>query len=200
MKRESDHLIIESPTSIRPSDRAGIKGQHAFVVWLTGLSGAGKSTLANLLEQALHNRGLHTALLDGDGLRLGLNKDLGFSDADRRENIRRTAEAAKLMVDAGLIVIVAIISPIRGARESARRLFGENEFFEVFVDAPVDVTEARDVKGLYALARQGAVRQFTGVQSIYEVPLNPDIHVHTALMGKQACIDAIVQRLPIEMV
>lgn len=165
---------------------------------MTGISGAGKSTLANLLEQALHVRGLHTALLDGDSLRLGLNKDLGFSDADRCENIRRAAEAAKLMVNAGLVVIVATISPIRAARESARALFGKNEFFEVFVDTPLEVAEARDVKRLYALARQGTIRQFTGIGSPYEPPARHDVHVQTALMSKQACIDAILQKLPLD--
>lgn len=198
MKREPDQIVVESPASIQPSDRARIKGQRAFVVWLTGISGAGKSTLANLLEQALHVRGLHTALLDGDSLRLGLNKDLGFSDADRCENIRRAAEAAKLMVNAGLVVIVATISPIRAARESARALFGKNEFFEVFVDAPLEVAEARDVKGLYALARQGTIRHFTGIGSPYEPPARHDVHVQTALMSKQACIDAILQKLPLD--
>ncbi len=200
MKREPAQIVVESLTSIQPSDRARIKGQRAFAIWLTGISGAGKSTLANLLEQTLHARGLHTALLDGDSLRLGLNKDLGFSDADRGENIRRAAEVAKLMVNAGLVVIVATISPIRAARESARALFGENEFIEVFVDAPLDVAEARDVKGLYALARQGTIRQFTGIGSAYEPPAFHEVHVQTARMSKQDCVDAILQKLPIEQV
>lgn len=197
MKREPVQIVVESPTSIQPSERARIKGQRAFVVWMTGISGAGKSTLANLLEQSLHARGLHTALLDGDSLRLGLNSDLGFSDSDRGENIRRAAEVAKLMVNAGLIVIVATISPIRAARESARALFGANEFFEVFVDAPIEVAEARDVKGLYALARQGTIRQFTGIGSAYEPPVLHDVHVRTAQMSEQDCVDAILQKLPI---
>ncbi|WP_321961160.1 adenylyl-sulfate kinase [Paraburkholderia sp. J7] len=197
MKREPAQIVVESQTSIQPSERARIKGQRAFVVWMTGISGAGKSTLANLLEQSLHARGLHTALLDGDSLRLGLNSDLGFSDSDRGENIRRAAEVAKLMVNAGLIAIVATISPIRAARESARALFNENEFFEVFVDTPIEVAEARDVKGLYALARQGAIRQFTGIGSVYEPPAFHDVHVQTAQMSKQDCVEAILQKLPV---
>jgi adenylylsulfate kinase len=198
MKREPLQIVVESPTSIQPSDRARIKGQRAFVVWLTGISGSGKTTLANLLEQSLHARGLHTALLDGDSLRLGLNRDLGFSDLDRSENTRRAAEVAKLMFNAGLVVIVATISPIRAARDSARALFGENEFFEVFVDAPIEVAEARDVKGLYALARQGTIRQFTGIGSAYEPPERHDVHVRTAQMTRQDCIAAILKTLPID--
>jgi adenylylsulfate kinase len=197
MKREADPIIIAGPTSIQPAHRSKMKGQRPFVIWLTGISGAGKSTLANLLEQQLHSRGLHTAFLDGDSLRLGLNNDLGFSDNDRRENIRRAAEVAKLMVDAGLIVIVATISPIREARESARALFMEDQFFEVFVDVPLEIAEARDVKGLYALARQGKIRQFTGIGASYEAPLDYDIHVQTANMSKDECIETILQKLPV---
>ncbi|WP_395067657.1 adenylyl-sulfate kinase [Paraburkholderia silvatlantica] len=196
MKREPVQIAVEKSATIQPSDRARIKEQRPFVVWLTGISGAGKSTLANLLEQTLHAQGLHTALLDGDSLRLGLNKDLGFSDTDRGENIRRISEVAKLMVDAGLVVIVASISPIRAAREAARKLFGKNEFIEVFVDAPLEVAEARDVKGLYALARQGAIHQFTGIGSVYEPPTHHEVHVRTAQMSEQDCIDLILENLP----
>lgn len=197
MNREADHLIITGPSTIQPLDRARLMQQRPFVVWLTGISGAGKSTLANLLEQTLHSRGLRTALLDGDSIRLGLNKDLGFTDSDRRENIRRVAEVARLMVDAGLIVITATISPIREARESARALFAKDEFVEVFVDAPLEVAEARDAKGLYALARQGRIRQFTAIEAGYEPPLRHEVHLRTAVMSKDACIYEILCKLPI---
>src|SRR5262249_42409490 len=145
-----------------------LKGQRPCIVWFTGLSGAGKSTIANLLEKKLHGMGRHTYLLDGDNVRHGLNKDLGFTDADRVENIRRVAEVARLMVDAGLIVIVSFISPFAVERRMARSLVGPDEFFEVFVDAPLAVAERRDVKGLYAKARRGELKNFTGIDSPYE--------------------------------
>nr|WP_260431203.1 adenylyl-sulfate kinase [Burkholderia contaminans] len=174
-----------------------VKQNQAFVVWLTGVSGAGKSTLANLLKEQLDARGLHTYLLDGDVLREGLNQDLGFSDADRHENIRRTAEVARLMVDAGLIVIAALISPFQEARAKARARFAAGTFLEVFVDVSLDVAEARDPKGLYVLARQGAIRQFTGIESTYEKPLSPDVHVRTAEASPAECVTAILRKLPL---
>ncbi|RQT14723.1 adenylyl-sulfate kinase [Burkholderia contaminans] len=174
-----------------------VKQNQAFVVWLTGVSGAGKSTLANLLKEQLDARGLRTYLLDGDVLREGLNQDLGFSDADRHENIRRTAEVARLMVDAGLIVIAALISPFQEARAKARARFAAGTFFEVFVDVSLDVAEARDPKGLYVLARQGAIRQFTGIESTYEKPLAPDVHVRTAEASPAECVAAILRKLPL---
>jgi bifunctional enzyme CysN/CysC len=140
------------------------------VLWLTGLSGAGKSTIANLVEQRLHQRGNHTVLLDGDNVRHGLNRDLGFTDEDRVENIRRVAEVAKLMVEAGLIVIVSFISPFRSERNAARALVGDDEFFEIFVDTPLSICEARDPKGLYKLARAGKLPNLTGIGSAYEPP------------------------------
>ncbi|ELW9526865.1 adenylyl-sulfate kinase [Burkholderia cenocepacia] len=173
------------------------KQDHAFVVWLTGVSGAGKSTLSNLLKEQLDARGLRTFLLDGDQLREGLNQDLGFSDADRHENIRRTAEVARLMVDAGLVVIVALISPFQEARAKARARFPQGMFFEVFVDVALDVAEARDPKGLYALARQGTIRQFTGIESTYEKPVLPDVHVRTGETSPLDCVHAIMRKLPL---
>lgn len=164
---------------ISKRERAAIKGQTPCVVWFTGLSGSGKSTIANELEKRLHAQGLHTYLLDGDNVRHGLNKDLGFTDADRVENIRRVAEVAKLMVDAGLIVITAFISPFRDERDMARKLFGDGEFIEVFVDTPLEVAEQRDPKGLYKKARAGDLKNFTGVDSPYEVPESPSLHLHT---------------------
>ncbi len=159
--------------------RARIKGQQPRCLWFTGLSGAGKSTIANLVERRLHADGFHTITLDGDNIRHGLNRDLGFTDADRVENIRRVAEVAKLMLDAGLIVLVSFISPFRAERRMARALFNEGEFWEVFVDAPLEVCEERDVKGLYAKARAGDIANFTGIGSPYEPPENPEIHLHS---------------------
>ncbi len=157
--------------------RAHAKRQHPAVVWFTGLSGAGKSTIANLVEKRLHDLGFHTYLLDGDNLRHGLNKDLGFTDADRVENIRRVAEVARLMVDSGLIVLTSFISPFRAERQLARDLLHDGEFIEVHVDAPLTIAEGRDRKGLYAKARAGHLKNFTGIDSPYEVPESPELHL-----------------------
>jgi bifunctional enzyme CysN/CysC len=155
--------------------RAGLKRQKPCVLWLTGLSGAGKSTIADLVEQSLHRAGHHTMVLDGDNVRHGLNRDLGFTDEDRVENIRRIGEVAKLMVEAGLIVIVSFISPFRSERRMARALFGENEFIEIYVNTPLAVCEARDPKGLYKLARAGKLPNLTGIGSAYEPPEQADL-------------------------
>ena len=160
--------------------RARIKHQQPKCLWFTGLSGSGKSTIANLVEKRLLAMGQHTYLLDGDNVRHGLNKDLGFTDEDRVENIRRVAEVARLMVDAGLIVLVSFISPFRAERRMAREMFAEGEFAEVFVDTPLEVAEQRDVKGLYAKARAGEIKNFTGIDSPYEVPESPEIHLVTS--------------------
>ena len=175
--------------------RAAMKGQRGRVVWLTGLSGAGKSTIANLVDKRLHALGRHTYLLDGDNVRHGLNRDLGFTEEDRVENIRRVAEVAKLMADAGLIVITAFISPFRAERQMARELMGEGEFVEVFVDAPLEVAEARDVKGLYAKARAGALPNFTGIDSPYEAPDTPELRIDTTAVSAVEAAEAIVRRL-----
>jgi bifunctional enzyme CysN/CysC len=159
--------------------RATLKGQRPAVLWFTGLSGSGKSTIANLVERALYAEGRHTYLLDGDNVRHGLTRDLGFTDADRVENIRRVGEAAKLFVDAGLIVLTAFISPFRSERDMARGLLREGEFIEVFVDTPIEVCIARDPKGLYQKAQAGEIKNFTGISSPYEVPENPDLVIHT---------------------
>ena len=175
--------------------RAELKHQQARCLWFTGLSGSGKSTIANLLEKRLHVEGKHTYILDGDNVRHGLNRDLGFTEEDRVENIRRVGEVAKLLVDAGLIVIVAFISPYRAERQLARGLFEPGEFIEVYVDTPLEECERRDVKGLYAKARRGELKNFTGIDSEYEVPLAPEIHLHTVATRAEACVDEIFRLL-----
>ena len=172
---------------VNKTARASLNGQKPCVIWLTGLSGAGKSTIANLVEKRLHALGKHTYLLDGDNVRHGLNKDLGFTDADRVENIRRVAEVARLMVDAGLIVLVSFISPFRSERRMARDLLAQGEFIEVFVDVPLTVAEARDPKGLYKKARRGELKNFTGVDSPYEVPQNAEIRLDTRSAPAEDC-------------
>jgi len=178
-------------TDISKAARAAAKGQKARVVWFTGLSGSGKSTIANLLEKRLAAEGRHTYLLDGDNVRHGLNRDLGFTDEDRVENIRRVAEVSKLMVDAGLIVLVSFISPFRAERRLARELLGEGEFVEVFVDTPLAEAERRDVKGLYAKARSGQLKNFTGIDSPYEAPENPEIRIDTTAMDAEQAAEKI---------
>ncbi|WP_374576070.1 sulfate adenylyltransferase subunit CysN [Phenylobacterium sp.] len=175
--------------------RAALKGHRGRVVWLTGLSGSGKSTIANLVDKRLYADGRHTYLLDGDNVRHGLNKDLGFTDEDRVENIRRVAEVAKLMADAGLIVLVSFISPFRAERRMARELMAEGDFVEVFVDTPLEVAEARDVKGLYRKARAGQLKNFTGIDSPYEAPENPEIHVDTLKHSPTEAAERIVEWL-----
>ena len=179
--------------------RAALKGQRGRVVWLTGLSGSGKSTIANLVEKRLHADGRHTYLLDGDNVRHGLNKDLGFTDEDRVENIRRVAEVAKLMVDAGLIVLVSFISPFRAERRMARELQAEGDFVEVYVDTPLAVAEQRDVKGLYKKARAGELKNFTGIDSPYEPPENAEIVIDTTKMSAAEAAERIVAWLEGEL-
>jgi bifunctional enzyme CysN/CysC len=180
---------------VQKKQRAEIKHQTPRVVWLTGLSGAGKSTIANLVEKKLHFLGKHTIILDGDNIRHGLNRDLGFTDAERVENIRRVAEVAKLMVEAGLIVIVSFISPFAAERKMARELFAEGEFGEVFVDAPLHMAESRDSKGLYQKARRGEIQHFTGISSPYEAPAAPEIHIHADQMLAEDAAEKIVEWL-----
>ena len=169
--------------------------QKGFVVWLTGLSGSGKSTIANALEVMLHQRKIRTFVLDGDNVRHGLNADLGFTETDRAENIRRVAEVAKLFVDAGMVTIVSFISPFEAERSLAKEIIGESDFFEVFVDAPMVVVEKRDTKGLYAKARAGLLPNFTGVDSPYEIPTNPNLRVESSVSSVVECIDQIVAEL-----
>jgi bifunctional enzyme CysN/CysC len=175
--------------------RAALKGQKPAVLWLTGLSGAGKSTIANLVEKRLAAEGRHTYLLDGDNVRHGLNKDLGFTEQDRVENIRRVSEVARLMVDAGLIVLVSFISPFRAERGAARALFGEGEFLEVFVDTSLAEAERRDVKGLYGKARRGELKNFTGIDSPYEAPEKPELRIDTQQVSAEHAADLIVEQM-----
>lgn len=187
--------LFTQPTKVTQAQREKTLGQRAQVIWFTGFSGSGKSTLAVSLEHALHTRGFATYLLDGDNVRQGLNKDLGFDDADRVENIRRIGEVAALMTNAGLVVLTAFISPFRSDRELARRTIGPDKFLEVFVDCPLEVCEQRDVKGLYRMAREGKVGQFTGINSAYEVPEKPDLVVRTAELSLAHSLDLLLEKV-----
>ncbi len=189
------HNIHLQHMDVDKAARAGIKHQQGCVLWFTGLSGAGKSAIANLVEKKLHALGHHTYLLDGDNVRHGLNKDLGFTDADRVENIRRVGEVSRLMVDAGLIVLTAFISPFRAERRMARGLVEEGEFVEVFVDTPLEVAEQRDVKGLYKKARRGELKNFTGIDSPYEAPEEAEIRIDTTRLSPEAAADAVIATL-----
>jgi bifunctional enzyme CysN/CysC len=181
--------------NVSKAARAQLKQQRPFVLWFTGLSAAGKSTIANIVETELFTLGYHTFLLDGEFVREGLNRDLGFSESDRTENIRRTAEVAKLMVDAGLIVLTAFISPFRADRQTARSLFSEGEFVEIFVDAPLEIAETRDPKGIYKRARRGELKLFTGIDSPYESPLAPDIRLDTTVASPDDTAELVMKYL-----
>lgn len=187
--------VHRQPLDVTREKRASLKNQAPAVLWFTGLSGAGKSTIANLVEKKLARMNRHTFLLDGDNVRHGLNRDLGFTDADRVENIRRVGEVARLMTDAGLIVLTAFISPFRAERDMVRQMLPAGEFIEIHVDTTLAAAEARDVKGLYAKARSGKLANFTGIDSPYEPPQAPEIHVDTASEGAEAAADRIVQWL-----
>lgn len=187
----SDHVVYQ-PTSVQVAQRSLTKGQRPRAIWLTGLSGAGKSTIANALEAELVARGRHTYLLDGDNVRLGLCKDLGFTDCDREENIRRVAEVARLFVDAGLIVITAFISPFRRDRELARAIIGQDAFVEIFIDTPLTECERRDPKGLYGKARAGLIKDFTGIDSVYEAPTTANIRIDTLKCSLSVAVQRII--------
>lgn len=184
--------VVWHDLSLDKKTRAQLKKQHPCLLWFTGLSGAGKSTVANIVEQKLNADGKHTYLLDGDNMRHGLNRDLGFSSDDRIENIRRVGEVGKLFVDAGLITLASFISPFRSDRMIVRELFEPNEFMEVFVSAPLSVCEQRDPKGLYKKARNGQIPNFTGVGSPYEAPENPEIVLDTTAGTPEECADLLI--------
>lgn len=187
--------IVWQNHPLTEKQRSAIKGHPPAVVWFTGLSGAGKSTLAGALEQALHEKGIHTYLLDGDNIRHGLSKGLGFSPEDRKENLRRIGEVARLMTDAGLVVLSAFVSPYKEDRNQIRSLFRPGFFTEVYVHAPLEECERRDTKGLYKKARAGLIPAFTGISDPYEVPENPEVTVNTVQFSPQECIAEILNYL-----
>lgn len=191
MSREKLHIIPHNHKLGR-EDRVRMNGHESFVVWFVGLSGSGKSTLADALEQRLYERGIHTYLLDGDNVRAGLNSDLDFSVESRVENIRRIGELSNLFVDAGLVTISAFISPLEEDRQKARSIVGTDKFIEVYVECPIEVCEQRDVKGLYAKARAGEISNFTGINSPFEAPQNPEILVNTANDSLDECLEKIL--------
>jgi adenylylsulfate kinase len=187
--------IVWHSTAVTKATRAALNRQKPCILWFTGYSGSGKSTIANALEQRLAELEQHTYLLDGDNIRHGLNKELGFNDADRIENIRRVGEVSKLFVDAGLIVISAFISPFREERQMVRELVEDGEFFEVFMGTPLETCEQRDPKGLYKKARAGEIKNFTGIDSTYEPPVNPEVTLDTSSMTVEECVTRVIEHL-----
>ncbi|WP_038178825.1 adenylyl-sulfate kinase [Vibrio rhizosphaerae] len=189
------HNVVWHCSSITQSDRIKQKNQKPVVLWFTGLSGSGKSSIANAVEVRLFQQGKHSYLLDGDNIRHGLNKDLSFNDTDRVENIRRIGEVARLFVDSGLIVLTAFISPFATERQQVRALFPETQFLEIYIDTPLTVCEARDPKSLYKKARTGVIKNFTGIDSEYQPPLHPEIHIKTEKKSIEACAEEIIEKL-----
>ena len=187
--------IVWHEASVDRAARADNRGHRSAILWFTGLSGSGKSTLANAVNAALFERGLGTYVLDGDNVRHGLCKDLGFSDADREENIRRIGEVAKLFLDAGVIVLTAFVSPFRADRDKARDLVEAGDFFEIFCAADLDVCESRDPKGLYAKARSGAIKEFTGISSPYEAPNTPELKIDTGAQDLAESVNVVIKAL-----
>ena len=193
--KKIDSCIVWHEHKIKRSDREKLKNQKGCVLWLTGLSGCGKSTIANMLEETLNKKGSHTYLIDGDNIRHGLSRGLGFSEEDRLENIKRVAEVAKLFVDAGIIVIASFISPLRKHRQAAEEIIGADDFIEVFVDTPFHECVKRDAKGWYKKALNGEIEHYTGVDSPYEKPENPDIHIKTGETSPEEGILKIISIL-----
>ncbi len=188
--------LTPTPPLLSSEERELLIGYKPFVLWFTGLSGSGKSTLAYRLErELLHRFGIAVVVLDGDSLRRGLNRDLGFSEADRRENIRRAGEIAKILYQSGFVTLVSLISPFQSERDSVRALFPQGAFWEVFVDCPLGICRSRDPKGLYQKALRGEIAEFTGISSPYETPLNPELRLDTSLMNTEECLALLVQRL-----
>lgn len=195
MTRQKATNIYWHQGAITRADRERLNGHRAFTIWFTGLSAAGKSTLAVATEEALYERGCHTYILDGDNIRHGLNSNLGFSPEDRTENIRRIGEVAKLFRDCGIINMTAFISPYRKDRQAARELGDDDEFIEAFVECPVEICEQRDPKGAYKKAREGIIKEFTGISAPYEAPKRPEIHLRTDKMSVQQCVQKITDYL-----
>jgi len=185
--------LIQQNFKVTRKQKEILNRHRALVVWFTGLSGSGKSTLANALEFALFEKKIRTCCLDGDNTRLGINKDLGFSLADRTENIRRVAEMSKLFLESGTVVITSFISPMKADRQNAKEIIGEYSFVEIFVDCPLNVCESRDVKGLYAKARRGEIRDFTGIDSPFEKPDNPSLHLNTSILSIEDCVKMLLE-------
>ncbi|MEH6765251.1 MAG: adenylyl-sulfate kinase [Aequorivita antarctica] len=185
--------IIPHNFSITQEQRSDLKKHQPLLVWFTGLSGSGKSTIANALEIKLFEQGIHTYLLDGDNVRKGLNNNLSFSAEDRTENIRRIAEVANLMIDAGLVVLASFVSPYREDRENVKRIVGYEKFLEVFVNTPIEECERRDVKGLYEKARAGEIKNFTGVNAPYEAPMAPDVEIDTTMVSVEEAVALIIK-------
>jgi adenylylsulfate kinase len=192
---EKSTNVVWHEQSLTKEDRRKQNGHNSFVLWFTGLSGSGKSTLANAVAKRLFDTDVRNYVLDGDNIRHGLNKDLGFSDEDRTENIRRIGEVAKLFVDSGQVVLTAFISPFQSDRQLVRDLLDEKEFIEVFVKCPIDTCETRDPKGLYAKARQGLIKDFTGINSPYEEPANPELVIETNEHTIEECVDLVIAYL-----
>lgn len=189
----SSEYIVKQDYTITRADREKLNKHNSFLIWFTGLSGSGKSTIANLLEKRLNEQNIHTYTLDGDNLRGGLNKNLTFSKDDRNENLRRTAEVAKLFIDAGVVVIAAFISPYIKTREDIKEIVGANNYVEVYVNTALEVCEERDVKGLYKKARAGEIKNFTGISSAYEAPINPAIEIITPMKSPNDAVDKIIE-------
>jgi len=194
MNQKSNNVVWEQSLITR-QDREKLNGHRSFVLWFTGLSGSGKSTLAHTIEKKLYERGCRAFVLDGDNVRHGLSSNLSFSEDDRKENIRRIGEAAKLMTDAGVIALTAFISPFRADREMVRSLFPHGDFIEVYCNATLEVCEGRDVKGLYKKARAGEIKNYTGIDSPYEAPVNPEILVATGSHDLDFCVDDVLKNL-----
>jgi adenylyl-sulfate kinase len=191
--------IIPHQFSISQRERQDLKGHNSFLLWFTGLSGSGKSTIASAVEKALVSEGIHTYALDGDNVRKGLNNNLGFSPEDRTENIRRIAEVANLMIDAGLVVLAAFVSPYRVDRKNIKEIVGAENYVEVYVNTPLEECERRDVKGLYARARAGEISNFTGINAPYEAPLHPDIEIDTSRLSVEEAVSEIINHIKIKL-
>jgi adenylyl-sulfate kinase len=191
--------IIPHQFSISQKERSELMGHNSFLLWFTGLSGSGKSTIANAVEKTLVSEGIHTYTLDGDNVRKGLNNNLGFSPEDRKENIRRIAEVANLMVDSGLVVLAAFVSPYREDRENIRKILGATNYVEIFVNTPLEECERRDVKGLYAKARAGEILNFTGINAPYEAPEKPDVEIDTAALSVEEAVKEIMNYIKIKL-